>query len=283
MLSDLPVQSASPSVTYRQLVVRLANIHIYYGDNLAVMRIPSWNGFLRWFLPMDIRDDLRNLFEEAYEQHPYAQQQYESMGVSTIKEDAKKRSTAAYNYRPSNPVTQAKSLVAGLNEFFTTVLLVIAVVGSLFGFTFASYAARMGLRLLQSVESILISVALGGPSLVGVFALAFLLWLKVLSASPTIVEIFNQELVIGPQEIVRTDDKDELVGIIVWNDSLVGPGALKLVNTFSIFWILSAIPGWDPYGFILRTVEDNMDVFVDVDGYPEATRVLFKRMRPSID
>lgn len=251
------------------------------------MRIPSWNGFLRWFLPIDvfkdIRDDLRNLFEEAYEQHPYAQQQYESMAVSKIKKDAKKRAMVAHRYRPSNPVTQAKSLVSGLNEFFTTVLLVIAVVGSLFGFTFASYTARVGLGLLQSVESILISVTLGGPSLVGVFALAFLLWLKVLSASPTIVGIFNQELVIGPQEIVRTDDKDELVGIIVWNDSLVGPGALKLVNTFSIFWILSAIPGWGPYGFILRTVEDHMDVFVEVDGYREAARVLFKRIRPSVD
>ncbi len=230
----------------------------------------------------DIRDDLRNLFEEAYEQHPYAQQQYESMGVSTIKENAKKRSTAAYNYKPSDPVTQAKSLVSGLNEFFTTVLLVVAVVGSIFGFTFVSYAARIGLGLLQSVESVLISVALGGPSLLGLFALIFLLWLKALAASPTIVETFNQELVIGPQEIVRSDDKAELVGIIVWNDSLIGPGAIKLVNLFSVFWILSAIPRWDPYQFVLQAIETHMDVFVEVDGYREAAIVLFKRMRPSL-
>lgn len=229
----------------------------------------------------DIRDDLCNLFEEAYEQHPYAQQQYESMAISNIKEDAKKRSTAAYNYRPSDPVTQAKSVVSGLNEFFTTVLLVVAVVGSLFGFTFASYAARMGLGLLQSVESVLISVVLGGPGLFGLLALVFLLWLKTLAASPTIVETFNQELVIGPQEIVRTDDKAELVGIIVWNDSLIGPGAIKLVNIFSIFWILSAIPEWDPYEFVLCAIETHMDVFVDVNGYREAALILFKRMRPS--
>ncbi|QRV15905.1 hypothetical protein JMJ58_03115 [Haloterrigena salifodinae] len=162
--------------------MKLANIHVYYGDNLAIMRVPSWNGFLHWFLPMgvfeDIRDDLCNLFEEAYDQHPYAQQQYESMAISNIKEDAKRRSTAAYNYRPSNPVTQTKSLVSGLNEFFTTVLLVVAVVGSLFGFSFSSYAARVGLGLLQSIESILISIALGGPGLLGLLALMFLLWLK---------------------------------------------------------------------------------------------------------
>lgn len=251
------------------------------------MRIPSWNGFLRWFLPIDvfkdIRDDLRDLFEEAYEQHPYAQQQYESMAVSKIKKDAKKRATVAHRYRPSNPVTQAKSLVSGLNEFFTTVLLVIAVVGSLFGFTFATYTARVGLGLLQSVESILISVTLGGPSLLGLLALIFLLWLKALSASPTIVETFNRELVIGPQEIVRTDDKDELVGIIVWNDSLVGPGGIKLVNTVSVLWILSSIPGWDPYGFVLDTINEHMDVFVGIDGYGEAVQVLFTRMRPNAD
>ncbi|MFA9415113.1 hypothetical protein [Natrinema sp. HArc-T2] len=232
----------------------------------------------------DIRDDLCNLFEEAYEQHPYAQQQqYESMAVSNLKEDAKKRATVAYSYRPSNPVTQAKSLVSGLNEIFTTVLLVIAVVGSFFGFTFASYAARVGLELLQSAESVIISIALGGPSLLGLLALAFLLWLKALAVSPTIVETFNQELVIGPQEIVRTDDKAELVSVIVWNDSLIGPGAIRLVNTFSVFWILSVIPGLNPYRFVLFTIESHMDVFVEVDGYREAALVLFNRMRPSVE
>ncbi len=56
------------------------------------MRVPTWSGFLRWFLPLDvfkdIRDDLCDLFEEAYEQHPNVQQQYDSMGVSDMKEDA---------------------------------------------------------------------------------------------------------------------------------------------------------------------------------------------------
>lgn len=79
-----------------------------------------------------------------------------------------------------------------------------AVVGSLFGFTFVSYAARAGFELLQSVESILISITLGGSGLLGLSTLAFLVWLKILAASPTIVESFNKELVIGPQEIVRT-------------------------------------------------------------------------------
>lgn len=33
----------------------------------------------------DIHDDLCDVFEEAYEHYPYAQQEYESMAVSNIK------------------------------------------------------------------------------------------------------------------------------------------------------------------------------------------------------
>jgi hypothetical protein len=251
------------------------------------MWIPTWGGLLNWLLPMDvfrhIRDDLRDLFEEAYEQSPSVQQEYAPVAIPELKRDAKRRAIKARNYRPSNTVTRAKSLVSGINEMFTMVLVFIAFVGTSLGYTFLASLAREGIGLLQSVESVLISLALGSSGIFGLLSLLFLPWLKAIAMSPTVVERFNQGLVIGPREIVRTDDKTELVGVIVWNDSLIGPGAMKLVNIFAIFWIFSAIPGWNPYNYLLEKLKTHMDVFVEVDSYREAARVLYGRIRPNFN
>lgn len=246
------------------------------------MWIPTWGEFLMWLFPMDvfeeIRDDLCTLFEEAYEVHPRVQQEYADMPESDMKEYANRQAATARNYKPSNPVTKTKSIVSGLNSFFTMVFVVLAIVGSVLGYKFVSSAARMGLELLQSAESILISAVLGSSGVLGLLALVFLLWLKVLELNPTVVQTFNEGLVIGHRRIVRTNDKSELVSIIVWNTSLIGSGGIKLVNIFSIFWILSVIPGWNPYNFLLKTLKTHMDAFVGVDSYSEAGRVLWGRM-----
>lgn len=247
------------------------------------MGLVIWEDFLRWFLPLgnfeDIRDDIRRLFEEVYREHPVIRMHFASQPVSKMQYTAVSRAKKAREYNPNHPVENLKSAISGLYTILEVVILAVFVVGIISGASFLVWISRVGLELLSSVQSILISIILGGPAILGIAAALLLIWLKLISASPVIVQTFNQELVIGPKDIVRIDSKPELGGIIVWNGSLVGTSALKLVNIFSILYILSAVPGWDPYGFIQGVLRDNMDVFVQVDDWWEAVKVLLRRFR----
>jgi hypothetical protein len=127
------------------------------------------------------------------------------------------------------------------------------------------------------VSGVLLTAVASGSTIVGAFAGFVFLYVWLLSASSTVIGVLNEELIYGPIHF-KTRAHGRLVGYTVWNSSLDGSGAIKLLLIFSSLKVLSTVPGWNPYRSIKLKVQKNIDLFGNADGFIDATKMAFRRM-----
>jgi len=228
----------------------------------------------------DIRDDLVDIYVATYFQYPPATEAFSKLTVSELQERAGKNAVAALNYEPAAAaaVGQIELIIGKILRVIAVMLVTIFLIGTTTGLTTLVALSREGLQFVTSISGILLTTVASGSTIVGVFAGSVFLYAWSLSASSTVVRVLNRELVYGPLNI-KTRAHSRLVGYMLWNSSLDGSGAIKLLLIFSSLKVLSGIPGWDPYRLIKLKVEKNVDIFGKADGFIDGSKMLYQRLR----
>lgn len=247
------------------------------------MNWPNWEQLLTKLLPLQVYDtisyDMAEIFSLAAFHYPPARSTFEQMSQPQLRQFVTEHAAAARKYDPHESIHNIQTFISRLYTLLETLLVVIIFIG-----TFASVGlwvsySRGVVDLLGSLSGILLSVTLSGSALLVIPAALTLLYFRLLAFNSFFIDILNEVLVIGVAE-TTTRDPQELVGYGLWNSSLNGGAALKLLAIFSVLWLLTAlIPKKDPYGYIKHTVTKNIDVFVDADGFIDATKRTYSRNR----
>jgi hypothetical protein len=221
-------------------------------------------------------------FSTAYTQHPEAQEQFSSMSTLELQELAGKYAVAAHNYDPYAKIHNVQGFVSGLHKLVSTVVITIVVVGLVTGAGFWVSLSRGLLDALGTLSQFLVYLLLGGPTLAAIIAGLVLVYAQLLSFNTFIVQMLNQELVIGMADITKRD-KRALVGYTIWNSSLNGGSAIKLLAVFSILRLASVTPRFDPYEYVKSLVQQNLDIFAEADGVVDASKQVYRRVRSQED
>jgi hypothetical protein len=245
-----------------------------------------WKHILLRIFPFDvyreIRGDMTDIYVTAYRELPTAQAKFRSLSNPELRELAQRQAVAAKNYDPAEPIREVKGIVDGLWKVVKTVLLLLFAIGAVSGSGYLVILSRGLLQTLSEVNSIFVSILLLAPSSVAVLVALLLIFIRLIFSSTVIIQTLNQEIVYGPEECA-TRDKARLVGVALWNASLNGGAAIKLLCVFSTLWLLSLIPRWNPYGYIVAVVKENIDAFDGVGGYRDATVRVYHRIRQHDD
>ena len=248
------------------------------------MNWPTWEDVLLRILPLEVYEeisyDMADIFSAAYRQYPPAQEKLGSLSIPQLQELAGNHAIAARNYDPYAEVHDMQEFVSGLYKLVQTVLIAIIMLGLLTGSGFWVSFSRGLLDTLGSIGQILISLLLGGPTFVAIISGLVLLYAQILSFNTFVVQTLNRQLAIGMGDITNRDE-EKLVGFFLWNSSLNGGSAIKLLAIFSVLWILSATPWWDPYGYIKKSVERNIGIFGEADGVIDAMKLAYHQIRES--
>ena len=246
------------------------------------MDIPSGEDIVRWFLPLEeyraIRDDMMDIYVAAYHEYPPATEAFSKLSVPELQDRAGRNAVAALNYDPTAAaVGEIQRGISRLLRWIAVVLVSIFLIGVGTGMTSLVVLSREGIQFLTSISGILLTAVASGSMMVGVFAGFVFLYVWFLSASSTVIVVLNEELIYGPNHF-KTRAHSRLVGYNIWNSSLDGSGAIKLLLIFSSLKVLSAVPGWNPYRTIKLKVQKNIDLFGEADGFIEATKMALRRM-----
>lgn len=220
-----------------------------------------------------------DIYIAAYRKYPPAQQEFGSLSVSELQELASSHAIAAQDYDPHETVHEVQDLLGGLVKFLQTILIVIIIVGILVGAgTWVAFSRGL-LQTLDSATQLLIHfIIIGGDTFLILFTGSVLLYIHLLSFNSLVVQTLNKELAIWGTELTTRDD-EKLAGFALWNSSLNGGIAIKLLAVFSSLWLLSVVSKWDPYEFVKTAVIDNIDVFSETDGVIDATKRVLNRLR----
>lgn len=241
-----------------------------------------WDRILTKFLPFkvyrQIRDDMVDIYVAAYRKLPSAQAKFGSLSNQELRDLAASYAFQSQNYDPAEPINELWSIADGLWTAVKAIAFIVFGIGVVTGGSFWIALSRGLLRTLTEIEGIFVSMVLLGPTALGTIVVAFILFIRAISTSSAIIQTLNRELVIGPGEY-STRDTDRLVGIALWNSSLCGRAAIKLLSVFSTLWLFSLVPRWDPYGYIVTLVKENIDAFEEIGGYRDATIRVYQRIR----
>jgi len=243
--------------------------------------VPSGEDIVYRLLPLDdyraIRDDMVDIYVAAYNEYPPATEAFSNLSNPELQNLAGKNAVAALNYDPTAAVGKIQQTINRLLRWLAVVLVILFLLGIGTGMTSLVAISREGIQILTTVSGFLLTVVASGSTMIGAFAGLIFLYVWLLSASSTVISVLNVELVYGPTHF-KTRGHSRLVGYTVWNSSLNGSGAIKLLLIFSSLKILSAVPGWNPYRSIKLKVQKNIDLFGEADGFIEATEMMFGRM-----
>lgn len=247
------------------------------------MNWPTWEELLLRILPLevyeDISYDMAEIFSAAAHQIPPAKEAFSSMSLPQLQEFANNHAISARNYDPHESVHEVQQFFARLYKLIETLLVAIIVIGSLAGLGLWVTYSRNLLEAFGVISQLLISVLLSAPVILALPAGLVLLYVRLLSFNTFVVQVLNRTLVIGPSK-TNTREEATLVGYGLWNSSLDGGFGLKLLSVFSALWLLSAlIPRRDPYAFVKQAVAENIDAFQDADGFIDATKRAYHRIR----
>lgn len=247
-----------------------------------LVRVPAGEDVARRILPFDvyrsIRDDMVDIYVSAYFVYPPATEAFSNVPISELQDKAGKNAVAAMNYDPSAAITEIQQQINRLTSWIGRTLVLIFLFSVATGMSFLVAWSRGAIQVFATVTGTIFSAITSGSLLLGTIAAIVFTYAWMLPFSSTVVEIMNEELVYGPRNY-KTRSHSRLVGYTIWNSSLEGSGAIKLLLVFSTLKVLSVIPGCDPYTSIKRKVQRNMDIFVDADGFIDAVRMGFSRLR----
>lgn len=246
------------------------------------MDVLSGEKIVRLILPLDqyrvIRDDMVDIYIAAYHQYPPAKQAFSELSVSDLQDRAGKNAVAALSYDPNAALSEIQRKIKTILRWIAVVLVSIFLFGVGTGVSSLTTFSREGIQFLTTVGGILLTIVAGGSTTVGVVAGLVFLYVWWLSASSTVITVLNEELIYGPSHF-KTRDHDCLVGYTIWNSSLDGGGAIKLLLIFSSLRVLSALPKFNPYCSIRNRVCNNIDLFVEADGFIHGFKMAFNRVR----
>jgi len=250
------------------------------------VHVPSGEDIVYWLLPLavyrTIRDDMVDIYVAAYHEYPPATEAFSKLSVSDLQDRAGRKAIAALSYEPTAAVGEIQRVMNRLLAWVLIILVIVFLLGVGTGLTSLVAFSREGIQLLTSLSGILFTVIASGPTMAGAFAGFVILYVWLLSASSTVVSVLNKELVYGPSQF-KTRAHSRLVGYTVWNSSLNGSGAIKLLLIFSILKLISVVPGWNPYRSIKLIVQNNIDLFGEADGFVNATEMAYKRLQEKTD
>lgn len=251
-------------------------------NKFTFVNVPSGEDIVCWLLPLDIyrdiRDDMVDIYVAAYYEYPPATEAFSKLSVPELQDRAGRNAVAALNYDPTTAVGEIQQTINRLLRWITVVLVSIFLLGVGTGMTSLVALSREGILLLTTVSGILLTAVASGSTIVGAFAGFILLYVWLLFASSTAINVLNEELVYGPSQF-KTRAHSRLVGYTVWNSALDGGDAIKLLLIFSSLKVLSVVPSLNPYHSIKMKVQNNIDLFGEADGFIEATKMAFRRMR----
>ena len=254
------------------------------GRNPVPSQIVSdmWKRILERLLPWDvyrgIRTDMVNIYVSAYQQTHIAQKKFSPLPNSELRKIAGRYAVLAPKYDPHEGLNQAREFISGLWRLVRFVLILGIGLGVLTRGTFLVAESRGLLSSLNSPSSLVIEAMLTTPTIIaGLFALVFV-YAEAMAWSTFIIQTLNEHLRFGPGHI-ETRQKDRLVGITLWNSSLYGGAAVKLLAVFSILRILSRIPYWDPYSAIQKYAEESIGAIEGSKGYLDAFKLVYRRLR----
>ncbi|WP_259519484.1 hypothetical protein [Halanaeroarchaeum sp. HSR-CO] len=219
-----------------------------------------------------------NIYIAAYRQTRTAQKKFSPLSNSELKEIAAKYAVQAPNYDPHVELNQAREYIGGLWRLVRFFLFLGIGFGVLTRGTFLLAESRGLLSLLSSPSSRVIEVILTGPTIIaGLLALVFV-YAESMAGSTSVIQTLNEHLRFGPINY-ETRNKDQLVGITLWNSSLNGGAAIKLLAVFSVLWLLSRTPYWDPYSAIQKYSEEQIGAMEDSEGYLDAIKHVYRQLR----
>jgi len=243
--------------------------------------IPSGERIVRLILPLNqyrtIREDLVNIYIAAYYEYPPATEAFSKLSVPQLQDQAGRKAVAALNYDPNAAVGVVQKQLERLVRWISLTLVSVFLVGVGVGIPSLVTLSRQGAQILTTVNGILLTAVAGSSTTVGVVAGLIFLYVWSLSASSTVIDVINEEMVYGPNQF-NTREHTRLVGYTIWNSSLDGTGAVRLLLIFSSLKLLSAFPGITPYRSVRGYVQNNIDLFVHADGYVQAFSMAFHRI-----
>lgn len=244
------------------------------------MDSPSAEDIVYWLLPSDVyrgvRDDIVDIYVAAYYEYPPATEAFSKLSVPELQDRAGRNAVAALNYNPTAAVRKIQQMIDRLVRWLSVVLVGIFLLGVGTGMTSLVALSRDGIQLLTTLSGIFLTAIASGSTMVGAFAGFVFLYVWLLSASSTVISVLNEELVYGPNHF-KTRAHSRLVGYTIWNSSLEGSGAIKLLLIFSSLKILSAVPGLNPYRSIKMKVQNNIDLFSEADSFVDGIRRALRR------
>lgn len=243
------------------------------------MSWPSWEEVLLRLQPIDlyreIREDLIDIYIEAYQSYPEAQESYHSEPISSLQRRANEQATAARNYDPNKVVHETQQFFGGLYKIAIVVVLLSIVISGATGGGIWFAMSRGAFQFLKAIPG-LAEIVISGPMTVAVGCAALLIYFRLLTFNTFIAQTLNRELVMGANR-TNTRNRRRLVGYLIWNSALNGGKGIHLLTVFSILKLLSEIHGVDLYKFTCEFVENNVDSFIETNGYWDGVRMLFAR------
>lgn len=234
-------------------------------------------------LPIEIIKDIREDLVQLYTHYLKAESEstFSKMSLHELQEGVKDEGKEAVEYpkKSLESVTKPVEYASRLYQQLVKILIILLIVTSIIGFSSVSVLLRQTVRSIDFTSIILYLIAV--TSNLGSFVILMVLLLPILVSKTTIIaEAINKELVFIAE--AETRDRDRLAGYYVWNSSLNGGKGLHILTIF-LFLKLLSITRYDPYRYILNSVESNREEIEDSSGYREAIKRIYVNMQKDED
>ncbi|MDB9233345.1 hypothetical protein [Halorubrum ezzemoulense] len=241
-------------------------------DSASILR-----RFVLSLVPLDgfraERERVANIFAEVSSEVKEVRDAFDGKSNSELQEWSVEPNPKIPEYEPHETVISVLTLPKKALGWILGLSRVVVWVGILLSVHELYSLGMVGLDLLASVRGAI-------PLSVIVLGSGYLWFLR---ADTFIHQTLAKELRAGPAK-VTSRRRSEIVGYGVWNRSLLGQTGLFLVGFFYMVDSLAHLPvvnRWfdDPAGYVENLITGNIDLLYDADGWMEAVRGLYGRLR----
>lgn len=234
---------------------------------------------LPWKVYTEISYDISHIFSITVNNYPSAKSFFDNMSNHQIRKFSNKQVSQAKEYDPHETINDFVNFFSGLYKLAETFLLIILMISVLAGTGIIVAHSRDALDLIGFIGQLPILVILSGPTSIALTALSLLVYFRLLSLDSFAAEVLIERLTIEGAKM-KTRDEQKLIGYSMWNSSLNGGVAFQILVIFSILWIFTTItPRYDPYGYIKKTIEENVNEIIDSDGVFDALGRVYEQKK----